>query len=68
MTDVITTVSAIGIDLGDRDAYYVCLDESGEKVEEGRVAMTRVAFERTFGSFEPTRIAIEAGAQSRWVA
>jgi hypothetical protein len=35
MTDVITTVSAIGIDLGDRDAYYVCLDEGGEKVEEG---------------------------------
>jgi len=31
-------------------------------VEEGRVAMTRIAFERTFGSFEPTRIAIEAGA------
>ena len=68
MTDVITTVSAIGIDLGDRDAYYVCLDEGEVNVEEGRVAMTRVAFERTFGSFEPTRIAIEAGAQSRWVA
>ena len=67
MLNTITTLSAIGIDLGDKDAYYVCLDQSGREVEEGRIALTTVGLRKTF-TLPKTRIAIEAGAQSRWVS
>ncbi|MCX6123304.1 MAG: hypothetical protein NTV34_00920 [Proteobacteria bacterium] len=35
MTDTITTLTAIGIDLGDKDAHYACLNEEGKFTEEG---------------------------------
>lgn len=62
------TVAAIGIDLGDKTSCYACLSEQGELMEEASVAMTPAAFRKAFAVFPPTRIAIEAGAQSRWVA
>jgi transposase len=68
MKNLITPVAAIGIDLGDTLAYYACLSNTSELMEEATVRMTPAAFRKTFGAFEPTRIAIEAGAQSRWVA
>ena len=60
--------ASIGVDLGDEIAYYVCLDENGEPGERGQVKMTPAAMRKTFGSVRRTRIAIEAGAQSRWVS
>jgi transposase len=68
MTDVITTtVSAIGIDLGDKDAYYAFLNANGELMEEGRIGLTPAILKKTLPSTK-VRIAIEAGAQSRWVS
>jgi transposase len=68
MPDVITAIAAIGIDLGDTDAFYAILNGEGKLMEEGRVAMTPAGIRRMFSVVEPARIAIEAGAQSRWIA
>jgi len=68
MTDIITTLAAIGIDLGDKDARYACLNEEGTFTEEGTVAMTPAGLRKHFAKIPRTRIAIEAGAQSRWIA
>jgi hypothetical protein len=68
MKDTNTRISSIGIDLGDTDAYYAMLNEAGVFAEEGRVAMTPAGIRKTFATPPPTRIALEAGAQSRWIA
>jgi transposase len=68
MKKFIEFVAAIGIDLGDKTAYFACLNDQGDLVMKDSVPMTAAAFKKTFGFFKPTRIAIEAGAQSRWVA
>lgn len=68
MPDVSTSIAAIGIDLGDTDAYYATLNGDGQLMEEGRVAMTPAGIRKMFAVIPPTRIAIEAGAQSRWIA
>jgi transposase len=68
MKNIMTQVAAIGIDLGDRESHYACVQQEGHLLEEGRVAMSISSFQKAFSVFEPTRIAIEAGAQSRWVA
>ena len=58
-----------GIDLGDRYSHLCMLDvESGEVIEEGRIATNREAFRRRFSGAEPIRIAIEAGTHSPWVS
>ena len=44
------------------------LDAKGDVVEEGRLATSPTAFRRRFSSRTPARVAIEAGAQSAWVA
>ncbi len=67
MNHVTETITAIGIDLGDLVSYYVCLNQDGEVIEEGTVEMKPAKLRRQFACFDPTRIAIEAGAQSRWV-
>lgn len=68
MKDTNTRIASIGIDLGDTDAYYAMLNEAGVFAEEGRVAMTPAGIRKTFATLPPTRIALEAGAQSRWIA
>lgn len=68
MTDVITTLAAIGIDLGDKDAHYACVNEEGKFTEEGTFAMTPAGVRKHFAKIPRSRIAIEAGAQSRWIA
>lgn len=60
--------SSVGIDLGDEYGYYVCLGADGEVVARGQVRMTREAMRKQWSRVRPTRIAIEAGAQSRWVS
>jgi transposase len=61
-------VAAIGIDLGDVWGHYCLIDQDGNVVEQGRVKMTRRAMSDHFADLSPTRIAIEAGAQSLWVS
>ena len=58
---------AIGIDLSDRTAQYCHVSEAGEIKAEGRISLTREALEKAFGKMSRTRMAIETGAQSRWV-
>jgi transposase len=60
--------ASVGMDLGDEFAYYVCLDQTGEVVDRGQVRMSIAAMSKELGKMAATRVAIEAGAQSRWVA
>jgi len=67
-TDITTTLAVIGIDLGDKDACYACLNEEGKFTEEGTFAMTPAGLRKHFAEIPRSRIAIEADAQSRWIA
>jgi len=58
----------IGIDLGDKHACYACLNEEGKFIEEGTLAMTPAGLRKHFAKIPQSRIAIEAGEQSRWIA
>lgn len=60
------TKTTIGVDLGDRWSRFCELAPSGEKLEEGRVATSALAFREKFGSKESSVVVIEAGAQSGW--
>lgn len=58
-----------GIDLGDRYSHLCLLDvESGEVIEESRIATSPEAFERHFSGAEPMLVAIETGTHSPWVS
>lgn len=58
----------VGIDLGDRMSQVVVLDDTGECVEEARIATKPEALRGRFASASPCRIAIEAGTHSAWIA
>src|SRR5260370_32724204 len=58
----------IGIDVSDRSSCYCVLDGNGEISAEGKVRSTPEAFRQEFGGREPARVALEAGAHSRWVS
>lgn len=58
----------IGIDLGDRYSQCCVLDSQGEIIAEGRLSSTQDALENHFKGVTRVRIAIEAGAHSRWVS
>lgn len=58
----------IGIDLGDRYSQCCVLGPHGEIIAEGRLSSTHEALEKYFKNVERVRIAIEAGAHSRWVS
>jgi transposase len=58
-----------GLDLGDRYSRLCLLDgETGEVVEEGRIATTDAALRRRFSSAAPMRVALEVGTHSPWVS
>ena len=59
---------AIGVDLGDREAWSCVVEAPGEVVERGRVSMTQGAMRKEFEGRESTRIAIEVGTHSPWVS
>jgi transposase len=56
----------IGIDLGDEASEYCVLDKSGEVIEEGTVVTDVAAFQRLFGKFPLSRVAMEVGTHSPW--
>ena len=58
----------IGIDLGDKNSDVCVLDQSGEVSKEFRLRMKEADFRTYFASITRSRVAIEAGGQSRWVA
>lgn len=59
----------IGVDIGDRYSHLCLLDtETGEVVEEARIATDQAAFERRFYGSRPMRVAIEAGTHSPWIS
>lgn len=60
----------VGLDLGDKHTYLAILDnESGEVIEEGRLATTPEDLLRRFGSqHQQVKIAIEVGTHSPWVS
>ena len=70
MEQTITTNSrlTVGMDLGDRFSHIHVLDESGQCIEEGRIATRAMELRQRFGGLAPCRIAIEAGTHSPWVS
>jgi transposase len=60
--------SYIGIDLGDKSSDVCVLDAAGEKREEFRLRMKAAEFRAYFATIGRSRVAVEAGGQSRWVA
>jgi transposase len=70
MRDYINTETTltIGLDLGDRYSYYVALDRAGRVVQEGRIPTRSASLQTLFGRGERWRVALEVGAQSRWVS
>ena len=58
-----------GMDLGDRySRLCIVAGDTGEVVEEGRIATTEAALRRRFSSVARMRIAIEVGTHSPWVS
>jgi transposase len=58
----------IGIDLGDKNSDVCVLDQGGEIGKQFKVRMKAEAFQEYFASIPRSRVALEAGGQSRWVA
>jgi len=58
----------IGLDLGDRSSRYCVLDQAGKIALEQEVETRREALQKRFGALAGSRIALEAGTHSGWVA
>lgn len=63
-----TNESTIGLDLGDRWSRYCSVDSAGTIAKEDRVRTTPEALEECFGKIPSSKIVIEAGMHSPWVA
>lgn len=63
-----SSITSIGIDLGDRFWHFVALDRDGQVIAEGRLATSAAAFEAEFGALQSQLIAIETGTHSPWVS
>jgi transposase len=58
----------IGIDLGDKNCELCVMDQQGEAVESFRLPMKAADLQAYLVTIGRSRVAIEAGGQSRWVA
>jgi transposase len=58
----------VGVDLGDKHCDLGVLDQDGELKEQLRLRMKGADLQAYFASIPRSRVAVEAGAQSRWVA
>lgn len=65
---IVTKMSAVGLDLADEWSDMCGLDESGTVVRRERVRTTEPALREVYSAIKPTRVAIEAGTHSAWVA
>jgi transposase len=58
----------VGIDLGDKNCEFCVLDQEGEFCETFRLPMKGGSLQAYLVTIPRSRVAIEAGGQSRWVA
>jgi transposase len=58
----------IGVDLGDRNSHFCVLGSDAEIVSEGSVRTTPSSFEKQFGKFAASLIAMEVSTHSRWAS
>lgn len=58
----------VGIDLGDKVSRYAIVDEAGEVVEEGSFRNNAASIAKHFGKQPRSRVALEVGGQSAWIA
>jgi transposase len=58
----------IGIDLGDKKSDVCVRDQAGEVIKEFGLRMKETDMRAYFASIGRSRVAVEAGGQSRWVA
>jgi transposase len=58
----------IGMDLGDKNSDVCVLNQDGDISQEFRLRMKGADFPLYFASIARSRVAVEAGGQSRWVA
>ncbi len=68
MTNGITTMLTIGIDLGDRRSEVCVLGQDGEVKRRFSVATTREGLEKKLGNLVRARVVIEVGTHSPWVS
>ena len=68
MTNGITTMLTIGIDLGDRHSEVCVLGTDGEVKQRFGVATTREGLEKKLGNLVRARVVIEVGTHSPWVS
>lgn len=58
----------IGLDVGDKHSHVCVLDAKGEVIEESRIRTTVEAVRRRFSGMSATRVALETGTHSNWIA
>jgi transposase len=58
----------IGVDLGDRNSHFCVLGSNAEIVSEGSIRTTPSSFEKHFGKFPSSMIAMEVSTHSRWAS
>lgn len=63
-----TEQDVVGLDLGDKKSHFCVLDHTGQIVESSWVATTAPGLRRAFERREASRIALEAGTHSAWIA
>lgn len=63
----VTSLPAIGVDLGDKSSAFCRLNADGALVEASTFAMSPEGLRETFSKFERSRVALEAGTQAAWV-
>jgi transposase len=56
------------LDLGDRTSRYAIVDENGELIGEGECRNTLAGLAKVFAEMPPSRVALETGSQSGWIA
>jgi transposase len=59
---------SVGLDLGDRSSRYAIVDEDGELIAEGECRNTPRGLAKVFGEMPGSRVALESGSQSGWIA
>ena len=58
----------VGIDIGDRYSHVAKVDDAGELVSQGRIRTTPEAVNEDFAGRPRTRVVLEAGTHSNWMA
>lgn len=64
----VSEVVYVGLDLGDRQTYYVMLNQAGQVVERGTVATTRAGLTGKFEGRQGLAMVLEVGTHSCWVS